>query len=82
MARAEQGEGEHLLFSFLTCESNAAVRSIHAKAMSAILTTANERETWLTAPIEVALSYLLAAVVAGVGLYVIGAALAAFGRRI
>lgn len=44
--------GEHLLFSFLMAESNDDVRPIHAKAMPAILTTADDCERWLTAPVE------------------------------
>jgi putative SOS response-associated peptidase YedK len=47
--------GEHLLYSFLTCESNDVVRPIHAKAMPVILTSEVEREAWLTAPVEEAL---------------------------
>jgi putative SOS response-associated peptidase YedK len=47
--------GEHLLYSFLTCESNDVVRPIHAKAMPVILTSEAEREAWLTAPVEEAL---------------------------
>jgi putative SOS response-associated peptidase YedK len=52
-----QGEdAEHLLFSFLTCEANEVVRPIHAKAMPAMLTTAEECDTWLNAPVEEALA--------------------------
>jgi putative SOS response-associated peptidase YedK len=47
--------GEHVLYSFLTCESNDVVRPIHAKAMPVILTSEAEREAWLTAPVEEAL---------------------------
>jgi putative SOS response-associated peptidase YedK len=43
------------LFGFLTTEPNAAVKSIHPKAMPVILTTAEEIETWMTAPANVAL---------------------------
>ena len=32
-------DGEHRLFSFLTCEANDVVRPIHSKAMPVILTT-------------------------------------------
>lgn len=38
------------LYGFLTCEPNAVVGPIHPKAMPVILTTAEERETWLRAP--------------------------------
>ena len=53
--KAEPVEGEHLLYSFLTCDANAVVKPIHAKAMPVILTTADEVETWLTGPVEEAL---------------------------
>ena len=53
--KAEPVEGEHLLFSFLTTDSNAIVKPVHAKAMPVILTTADEIETWLTGPVEEAL---------------------------
>ena len=46
--------GEHRLFAFLTTEPNALVRPVHAKAMPVIL-TGDDAETWLTAPVEVAL---------------------------
>lgn len=44
-----------MLFSFLTTDANAVVKPVHAKAMPVILTTAAEREIWLTAPVEDAL---------------------------
>jgi putative SOS response-associated peptidase YedK len=53
--KSEPVEGRHLLYSFLTCESNDTVRPIHAKAMPVILTTAEEMEIWMTAPAEEAL---------------------------
>ena len=37
-------------FGFLTTDPNAEVRTIHPKAMPAILTEPAEWETWLTAP--------------------------------
>jgi putative SOS response-associated peptidase YedK len=43
------------LYAFLTTEPNAEVAPIHAKAMPVILRTAEEVETWLTAPREIAL---------------------------
>lgn len=43
------------LYAFLTCEPNAEVGAIHPKAMPVILTTREECETWLDAPIEIAL---------------------------
>jgi putative SOS response-associated peptidase YedK len=48
-------EGEHTLFGFLTTDANAEVGAIHPKAMPAILTTAEEIETWFTAPADQAL---------------------------
>lgn len=44
---------EHLLF--LTCEANETVRPVHAKAMPVILTSEDEREAWLNAPLDIAL---------------------------
>jgi putative SOS response-associated peptidase YedK len=44
--------GEHLLFGFLTTEPNAVVRPVHAKAMPVMLTTPEEWETWLRAPVD------------------------------
>jgi putative SOS response-associated peptidase YedK len=48
--------GEHLLYSFLTTDSNEDVGPIHAKAMPAILTTPEEFDMWLGAPAGEALS--------------------------
>jgi putative SOS response-associated peptidase YedK len=53
--KANPVEGEHQLFGFLTTDPNAEVAPIHPKAMPVILTTAEEIETWLTAPTEQAL---------------------------
>ena len=44
-----------LLGEFLTTEPNDVVAPIHPKAMPVILTTADEIETWMTAPAEKAL---------------------------
>ena len=38
------------IFAFLTTDPNAEVGAIHPKAMPVILTTADEIETWMTAP--------------------------------
>ena len=38
------------LFGFLTTDANAEVARFHPKAMPVILTTAEERDTWLRAP--------------------------------
>ncbi len=48
-------EGDHLLYAFLTCDPNKIVKPVHDKAMPVILTTKEERETWLKAPVEEAL---------------------------
>ena len=42
--------GEHLVFSFMTCDPNGVVGPIHQKAMPSILTTEEEQQAWLTAP--------------------------------
>ena len=47
--------GDHQLFGFLTTDANAEVGAIHPKAMPVILRTADEIETWMTAPAEEAL---------------------------
>jgi len=43
------------LFGFVTCDANAEVGAVHAKATPVILTTEAEIETWTTAPPEEAL---------------------------
>jgi len=50
--KANPVEGEHLVYSFLTCEANKVVKPIHAKAMPVMLTTADEAEKWMTVPTE------------------------------
>jgi len=40
------------LYAFLTTDANDIMKPIHDKAMPAILTTAEETETWLSAPWE------------------------------
>lgn len=42
------------LFAFLTTDPNAEVGALHPKAMPVVLTTAEEREAWLTAPWAIA----------------------------
>ena len=54
--KAAPVNGEHLLFAFLTTESNETVRPIHAKAMPVILTAPDEFDLWLAAPAEEALA--------------------------
>ena len=53
--KAAPAEGEHLLFSFLTTDSNELVKPVHAKAMPVLLTEENW-DTWLEAPVEEALT--------------------------
>src|SRR4030095_1375558 len=47
--------GEHRVYAFLSTEANEVVRPLPAQAMPAILTTADEFEAWLSAPLEEAL---------------------------
>lgn len=53
--KLKEGEVTADLYGFLTCEANEDVRPIHPKAMPVILVDPDEVETWLNAPIEVAL---------------------------
>jgi putative SOS response-associated peptidase YedK len=53
--KKEPVEGQHRLYAFLTTEANGVVEPIHSKAMPAILTTVDECEAWLSAPLEEAL---------------------------
>jgi putative SOS response-associated peptidase YedK len=46
--RVRDGEREYELFGFLTTSPNEIVKSIHIKAMPAILTTPEEVDLWLT----------------------------------
>lgn len=48
--------GEHRLFSFLTTEANDVVQPIHTKAMPVLLTTQEEWDIWLKAPLNEALA--------------------------
>jgi hypothetical protein len=48
--KVKEGETTNDSFAFLTTEPNAEVGAIHAKAMSVILTTPDDVETWKTAP--------------------------------
>jgi putative SOS response-associated peptidase YedK len=49
--KVKEGETTNDLFAFLTTEANKVVGAIHPKAMPAILTTRDEIDTWMTAPI-------------------------------
>jgi putative SOS response-associated peptidase YedK len=48
-------DGRHMLYAFLTTGANAVVAPIHSKAMPVLLTTPEEQEAWLSAPLEMAL---------------------------
>jgi putative SOS response-associated peptidase YedK len=53
--KVKEGETTNDLFAFLTTEANKTVGAVHPKAMPAILTTRDEIDTWMTAPIGDAL---------------------------
>ncbi len=48
--RVADGETTDDLYGFLTTAANAEVATVHDKAMPVILTTEDERETWMRAP--------------------------------
>lgn len=48
--KAKPIPGPHLVYGFLTTESNAVIEPIHLKAMPVILTTPEEFDTWMRAP--------------------------------
>jgi len=48
--KVKEGETTNDLYAFLTTEPNKEVGAIHPKAMPVILTTAEEIDTWMTAP--------------------------------
>lgn len=49
-------ESEHELFAFRTTEPNAVVAPTHPEAMPVRLATAEDFNTWLTAPVQDALA--------------------------
>ena len=55
MRKVKEGETTNDLYAFLTTEPNAEVGAIHPKAMPVILTTPDEVETWMRAPLDEAL---------------------------
>ena len=54
--KANPVEGNHMLFSFLTAEANAEVGAVHEKAMPVCLLTEDQREQWLRAEVDEALT--------------------------
>ena len=54
--KVREGETTNDLFGFLTTAPNAEVGAIHPKAMPVILTTPDEVDFWLTAPVSEALA--------------------------
>lgn len=48
--KLKEGEVTTDLYGFLTTEPNMEIGAIHPKAMPVILTSADEREAWLSAP--------------------------------
>ncbi len=52
--KLKDGETTDDLFAFLTCAPNGVVAPVHPNAMPVILTTEEERETWMAAPWDVA----------------------------
>lgn len=53
--KANPVEGRHELFGFLTTDANVVVCPIHPRAMPVILTTPDECDAWLSAPLDEAL---------------------------
>jgi len=54
--KVKEGETTNDLFAFLTTEPNALVGAFHPKAMPVILTTQEEIDTWMSAPVSDALT--------------------------
>jgi putative SOS response-associated peptidase YedK len=55
--KVKEGEVTANIFAFLTTEPNKEVAEIHPKAMPVILTSTEEIDVWMTAPIDEALKY-------------------------
>ncbi len=51
-----EGETTNDVFAFLTTEPNALVGTYHPKAMPVVLRTAEEIDTWMSAPVPEALA--------------------------
>jgi len=54
--KLKEGEVTCDLFAFLTTEPNAEVGAIHEKAMPVILTSADARDAWMSAPLVEAMA--------------------------
>ena len=54
--RSRPGEGEHQLFAFPHLQTKHGRSAVHPKAMPVILTTPEECDAWMTAPIQDALA--------------------------
>jgi putative SOS response-associated peptidase YedK len=54
--KVKEGETTNDLFAFLTTEPNAVVAQVHPKAMPLILTTREQIDVWMNAPLQDALS--------------------------
>ena len=54
--KADPVTGTHLLFSFLTTDASHDVAPVHSDATPVCLFTEDEREMWMNAPVEMALS--------------------------
>ncbi|MGI4747599.1 MAG: SOS response-associated peptidase [Janthinobacterium lividum] len=54
--KVKEGETTNDVFAFLTTEPNKVVGAVHPKAMPVILRTADEIDTWMTAPAPEALA--------------------------
>ncbi|MBA2590591.1 MAG: hypothetical protein H0U98_18420 [Alphaproteobacteria bacterium] len=48
--------GKHLVFSFLTTDASHDVAPVHSDATPVCLFTVDEREMWMNAPVELALT--------------------------
>lgn len=55
--KVKEGEVTANIFAFLTTVPNKEVAEIHPKAMPVILTSTEETDVWMTAPIDEALKY-------------------------
>lgn len=56
MRKLAEGETTNDLFGFLTTEPNDVVGAVHPRAMPTILDRPEDRDIWLKAPVEVALT--------------------------